>query len=174
MATEPAQAPSGDNHLQAIEQRILTQVAPEDADVLERILISGKQILYNEKTRDQIMTNLRDVDVDDESDPRRVAIAVAGVLTMINRQADKIPVEMMVPAGALLGVEMIRFLNDAEMLPSSPPFTGNMIEELLALLMQKLGMSQPGMQQPESQQSESQQPQGQPPGGIINQQGAPV
>jgi hypothetical protein len=126
---------AAEQHLQSIEQGILGQVQPEHAETLEKIVVSGRQILFDAETREQVWKGFKDID--DDSDPRKVAHGVAAILTLINRESDAIPVELMVPAGALLAVEVLKFLDEAGMLPADPAFTGNTIEELLAALMQK-------------------------------------
>ena len=128
----------GAQHLQAIEQGILGQVEPEQAETLQKIVVSGHQILYDEKTRDQTWKAFKDID--DDSDPRKVAHGVAAILTLINRESDAIPVELMIPAGVLIAVDVLKFLDEAQMLPADPAFTGNTVEELLAALMQKMNM----------------------------------
>lgn len=168
------------SHLDQIDEGILSQMEPSQAQALQAIVISGKQILYDPKTHGQVMDGLRGID--DQSDPRKVALGVAGLLTLVNKASNKtkLPVELMVPAGALLGVEVLRFLNQGGMLPESPEFTGNMIEELLAALMQKMGMGkqqqgQPGPQEMPQQgmMQDPQAPQGMPPGPPQGQPQAP-
>ncbi len=152
----PAQPqPQQDGHLEAIEQGILGQVQSPD---LEKLVLSGKQILYDPKTHEQSIENMRDLA--DDSDPRKVALGVAAILTILNRKAEKIPVELMVPAGALLCVEVARFFQEAGRLELTPEFTGNMVEEFLAVVMQKMGFG-------EEQQEQPQQPQqNEIPGGV--------
>lgn len=157
---EQAEQPA-DSHLKVIEEGIMGQIPPEASEMLSDIVLSGKQILYDPKTRNTVMDGFKEIE--DDSDPRKVAIGVAGILTLINRKSEKIPVELMIPAGALIGCEVVRFLQEAEMLQLNAAFTGNMVEELLAVLMQKMNMG------PKQSQQQPQQPQQQPneiPGGV--------
>ena len=161
------QAPAGDGHLDAIEQGIMSQIPSEQAELLDKVVVSGKQILYHPSTHSQAIENMRDIQ--DDSDPRRVALGVAAILTIVNRKATQIPVELMAPAGALLCVDVARFFQEGGKLELTPEFTGNMIEEWLAIVMQKMGFDAPQEQQePPPQEgipggvspSQRQQPQG--------------
>jgi hypothetical protein len=124
-----------------------------------KIVTAGKQILYDEKTREQVWTEIENIG--SGSDPRDVAMAVAGLLTVLKRDAKTdFADELLVPAGAILCVEVVRFLQDAEMLEANEEFVGNMIEEFLAIMMQKLQVGQaPERDEP---MQDGQQPQGQP------------
>lgn len=155
-AGAPAVIQPATDHLQAIEQGIMSQIPPEAAEALEKVVLSGRQILYDPSTHSSIMENFRDIQ--DDSDPRKVALGVSALLTMVNREAESIPVELMIPAGALLCVEVEKFLEESGMLETDPSFTGNMIEEYLAIAMQKTGMPKPGVPKPPVQ--------GEIPGGV--------
>jgi hypothetical protein len=45
----------------------------------------------------------------------------------------------MVPAGAQLMVEILKFMTEAGMAEEDPVLTGNVVKEFLAILMQKMG-----------------------------------
>lgn len=139
-----------DDPLQAIDDGINAEIPEEYQADLQKVVLSGHQILYSKETHKDVMDGIRDID--DPSDARKVALGVAGIMTIINREdGGKIPVSLMVPAGTLLTVEVIRFLRDAGMVDPTPAFIGNSVEELLAALMQKMGMGK-DKQQPQDQQ----------------------
>jgi hypothetical protein len=158
VATEPTEQAS---HLAAIAEGITSQVSPEHAEMLQKVVVSGQQLLYSKETHSQILDGIRDMD--DDTDPRKVAMGIGGLLSIINKEAEDIPVELMAPAGGVLATEVLQFLIDAGMMQESPEFTGNVIEELLAILMQKMGMK------PRSAEQQQEQPQpqgGEIPGGV--------
>jgi len=135
-------------HLDQIEQGIMSGVMPEHQASLEQIVVAGKRVLYDPKTHEQVFKEIEDIGED--SDPRNVAIGVAGLLTLLKQDVrKKFPDDVIIPAGALLTVEVMRFLADAEMLEVTPEFTGNAVEEFLAIMMQKMDL---GPQQPQQEQ----------------------
>ncbi len=137
-SVKPVQMPV-DDHLQKIEDGIMSNIPEDLQDDLERIVVSGRQVIYNKKTHKDIMNGMRDID--DPNDARKVALGVAAILTIINREAKTpIPVELMVPAGVLITVDVVRFLVETNRLDVDPSFTGNAVEDLLAALMQKMGL----------------------------------
>lgn len=142
------QAPT-DGHLQKIEDGIRAEIPAEDQDDLDKIVMSGMQLLYSPHTRKSVLESLRDVDSD--SDPQKVAIGIAGLLTIINKEAGAIPVDLYVPAGALLVVELLRFMSESGMAEEDPVLTGNVIEEFLAIVMQKMGYAVEDFIGPENQ-----------------------
>lgn len=153
----PVEQVPEDDPLQAIEDGITGQIPEAMRDDVEKVVMSGKQLLYDKKTHKHVMDGFKQID--DPNDARKVALGVAGMLTIINRETDKITVEVMIPAGVLIIVEVVRFMTDAGRFTPTPEFIGNAVEEYLAAMMQKMGMGKqkppPGPQGP---------PQGRPQG----------
>jgi len=128
-----------DDHLQTIEDRIMAEIPEDVQNDLERVVVSARQIIYDKKTHKQVFNGMRDID--EANDARKVALGVTAILTIVNRESNgKIPVELYVPAGVLVAVDVIRFMVDSGMVEDSTEFTGNVVEEWLAAAMQKMGM----------------------------------
>lgn len=144
------------DELKQIEEQITAQLRPEDAARVDKLVVAGKQLLYDPSTTDMVFEDISNIGED--SDPRNVAIGVAGLLTLMKQDAKgQFPDELIIPAGALLSIEVVRFLEESGLLDPTPGFVGNLIEEFLAASMQKLGMGGPQQAQPQQPQQVPQQ-----------------
>lgn len=148
MPTEDtADMPEGSSVLQQIDDGILAGVDPDHRAPLEKVVVGGQRLLYDQETHQKLMDNMRDIGED--SDPRNVAIAVGGIMTILKEDAQGgFPDDVLVPAGSMMVIEVIRFLEEAGMLEPTPEFIGNAIEEYLALIMQKVEFDQPQEEAP--------------------------
>ncbi len=142
------------------------QMPPQDMENFQKIVLAGMKIMYDEKTFRILKNSMMD-----RTKPLQVRLAMdsAGLMKMLDEKSGgKIPRQLIAPAGAMLLMEMGKFM--AEVGVEKP--TPDQIREATGMLMQflkQLFASAPAGAQPPTGQP-AVQPQAAP-GGLI-QQGA--
>jgi hypothetical protein len=122
-----------------IQQAIEGLILPKHAARVTGVVGRGKQILYHESTHKKIFGDISNMTVD--SDPQKLAMGVAGLLTMMRKEnGEGFPDDCLVPISALLLCDVIQFMGESGALEPTTEFIGNAFEELLAIMMQKVGV----------------------------------
>ena len=125
--------------LTKIDEAINAIVQPNQDKLVAGIVFRGKKIMYSESTHGKVFEDISKMDM--ESDPQKLAMAVAGLLTLIRTQnGDGFQDEAMVPGTCLLMVDMLQFMSESGAVEPTTEFVGNCFEELLSIMMQKVGI----------------------------------
>ena len=125
--------------LTKIDEAINAIVQPDQDKLVAGIVFRGKKIMYSESTHGKVFEDISKMDM--ESDPQKLAMAVAGLLTLIRTQnGDGFQDEAMVPGTCLLMVDMLQFMSESGAVEPTTEFVGNCFEELLSIMMQKVGI----------------------------------
>lgn len=157
--------------IEKARQGILAKInPPELRPVVEKVVASGKQVMYSEQTRNMAVEELKR-----GTDPESVGAAVAKLAAILfNQSKHTIPMPVLIPATMLLLFESLEFLEEAgtlqvneEQLAAYTQATGSAVLQMMGVTPDKLqGMvSQPAAgAAPQEQQ--------QPDGGIVAAAGA--
>lgn len=163
--------------LNKIEEAIRSLTNPEHKEVVEETVDHAKEWLYGEETHSKILADMGQMEV--KTDQQRLALGVAGLLTLMRNDAKPkgFPDLASVPIAALIMVDLIRFMAQADLLENvDAELVGNCFEELFAVMMQKLNVGPEEIQAMKDEESTlldptrpPSQPPAQPQGGLINQ-----
>lgn len=143
------------------------EMNPKDMEIFQRIVLAGMKLMFSEKTFPMLKAGLTKADV---PLPQRLAMETAGLFKMLmEKSSNKIPIQLIAPAGAMLLMEMAKFAADGGI--AKP--TQKDIAEASGLLLKMLHkMYASGQQQaPAAPQQQAPaapaQPQPMPPAGIM-------
>ena len=139
----------------------MAKVNPKLVPVVEKVVESGKKVMYAEQTRGMFLEAMKA-----GTDPESIGAAVAKLMGILQNQAKgTIPAEVLIPAATLLLFEGLAFLEDAGMATVDANFLAECTQAMGSAMLQMMGVS------PEKLQGMMQQgaPQGQPaqPAGIV-------
>lgn len=115
----------------------------KDMDIFQRVVLAGMKLMFSEKTFPMLKSGLTKVDV---PLPQRLALETAGLFKMLmEKSGNKIPIQLIAPAGAMMLMEMAKFAADGGI--AKP--TQKDIAEASGLLLKMLHkMYAGGQQQP--------------------------
>lgn len=104
----------------------------KDMDAFERVVLAGMKIMYNEKTFEIFKNGLMR---EDRPVPQRLAAEAAGLMKMLYEKSNgKMPKHIIAPAGAMLLMEMGKFMTEAGIDTVTPA----QVKEGTVLLMEAL------------------------------------
>jgi hypothetical protein len=121
------------------EEQIEAKVPPELQDAYQRIILAGDKVLYSEKTRELVISELHG-----QGDPATVVgQAVAKLYGILSTQAHgTMPVKAAIPAITSLLCEALDLAEKAKFLTVSPEILADAMHALSSGLMQLMGVDQ--------------------------------
>lgn len=140
-------------------------MANQDMQDFEKVVLAGMRIMYDQRTFEIFKRGLLRTD---RPVPQRLAAEAAGLMKMLfDKSGGKMPKQIIAPAGAMLLMEMGKFMTEAGMEAVTPA----QIKEGTVLLMKALTTMFAAGQQPAPQQPPAAQPAPAPTGGLMQAQG---
>lgn len=87
------------------------EMNPKDMEIFQRVVLAGMKLMFSEKTFAMLKTGMTKQDV---PLPQRLAMETAGLMKMLmEKSAGKIPKQLIAPIGAMLLMEMGKFMTEA-------------------------------------------------------------
>lgn len=84
------------------------EMNPKDMEIFQRVVLAGMKLMFSEKTFAMLKTGMTKQDV---PLPQRLAMETAGLMKMLmEKSAGKIPKQLIAPIGAMLLMEMGKFM----------------------------------------------------------------
>lgn len=142
LAAPQGSAPSDDGKkndvLTQAEERIRSQIRPQDMPAVQKIVLSGRKVLYGEQTNQLVMEQL-------EQPGDKATLVGRGVMLLLLRlyQESKrtLPWGPAVPAGILLICDVLDFAEQIGVLKADAKTLGKATEAFLAAFVRKLGLN---------------------------------
>lgn len=108
------------------------EMPEKDMSDFERVVLAGMKIMYNEKTFGIFKNGLMR---EDRPVPQRLAAEAAGLMKMLYEKSNNnMPKQIIAPAGAMLLMEMGKFMTEAGIATVTPA----QVKEGVTLLMKAL------------------------------------
>lgn len=115
--------------LEKVDQRLLP--------VLDKVVDSGRQVMYSDDTREIVVRELQQA-----QDPEGIGAAVAKLLAILaNQSRGTIPPKILFPAGMVLLVEALDFLEEAGAVQVTPELLAQCAQALGSAFLQSLGVT---------------------------------
>ncbi len=87
------------------------EMNPKDMEIFQRVVLAGMKLMFSEKTFAMLKSGMTKQDV---PLPQRLAMETAGLMKMLmEKSAGKIPIQLIAPIGAMLLMEMGKFMTEA-------------------------------------------------------------
>ena len=84
------------------------EMNPKDMEIFQRVVLAGMKLMFSEKTFAMLKSGMTKKDV---PLPQRLAMETAGIVKMLmEKSAGKIPKQLIAPIGAMLLMEMGKFM----------------------------------------------------------------
>lgn len=160
-----------------IEQHIMEKMPKEFQGALRRVVLAGMKILFSKETHSQIFDSIRpedEVPLEDE-----LGAGAANLMLMMFKESNNsMPLQTVVPAGAILLAKACEFISETKLAPITDETYFEAMHMFTAVMRKKFDPSLSGGQKDEPQtdqgysptadQSATQPPQPQPAGGLIS------
>lgn len=89
----------------------MMEMNPKDMEIFQRVVMAGMKLMFSEKTFAMLKSGMTKQNV---PLPQRLAMETAGIVKMLmEKSAGKIPVQLIAPIGAMLLMEMGKFMTEA-------------------------------------------------------------
>lgn len=134
--------------LEQTSAAILQRVDPRLRPVVEKLVESGKRVMYSEKTRELAMQQLAG-----GTDPENIGAGVAQLAGMLFTESNRtVPMQALAPASAVLLAEALAFLEEAGAVQVDEQFLAACTQALGASFLQLLGITPEKLQEVIGQQ----------------------
>lgn len=148
--------------LSQIRQQVTDRLPAEMLRNIDRIVIAGQRIMFDEKSNRQLLDQIDQMP--GESQPAKVANGVAAIMSIIeNNERGPLDPRSVIAASALILCDAIEFLAQIGRFEPTRESIGEATQTLMASMMQKYRMD-PNKVRAEAQQQQAQQQGGQPDG----------
>lgn len=88
------------------------EMNPKDMEIFQRVVLAGMKLMFSEKTFAMLKSGMTKQDV---PLPQRLAMETAGLMKMLmEKSAGKIPKQLIAPIGAMLLMEMGKFMAEGD------------------------------------------------------------
>lgn len=145
-----------------------------DPVAIQRIVAAGMKLLFDKETHGQLF---KGINTNDDI-PLEYELGKGGaglMLIMYKESGQSMPVEAIIPAGAILLAKACEFIDETNLAPVTDQTYGDALEMMIAELEKEFAAAEAGGAQPEGASGEAmpgaEQPGGQQPGGMLRQQG---
>lgn len=181
-APADATASSQDPAIAQIQASIRAKTPPNLRVAVQKIYVAGMKVMYSPDTHQLMLKNLQNQALDPGT---AVGKGVAALITLLFQQSKgTMPIPAVPLAAVLLVCEALDFMEKSKLAQVTPQVIDTAVQTVIAMLMQKVGLTPQKMMQIAAQarnggvpQPQQPQPQPQPPAqqsGLINtQMGAP-
>jgi hypothetical protein len=176
---EPEMEEGGDagGVLTQAKQQVEAHVPPQYKSAVERLVLAGMKVMFDENSHEIAMQSLQDIEGD--APEAKIAVGIAALMSQLtSRVKGQLPQPAIVPAAFILLIEALEFFEESGQIEATPDLLSSATQDLSGYLMQKFGMTPDKVA--EAQQvmigasAEPEQEMGGPmppeaPGGIVNQ-----
>lgn len=123
--------------LQKCVDATLQKAKPQLVPVINKVVLAGKKVMYDPKTRDMAIAELKK-----GTDPESIGSAVAKLMGLLMSQAKgTIPPEVLVPAAIVMLCEGLQFLQDAGAVQVTPDLLAQATQATGSAILQIMGVS---------------------------------
>jgi len=149
--------------IEKARQALLQKVDPRLRGVIDKVVASGKQVMYSEQSRQMAVQELKR-----GTDPESVGAAVAKLAAVLfNQSKQTTPMNVLLPATMLLLFEALEFLEEAGTLQVDAPQLAEYVQATGSAFLQMLGVTPEKLQQMIGQAAPAGPTAAPPPGGIV-------
>lgn len=91
--------------ISAMQAAIMAKVAPQDQQAMSRIVLAGTKVLYDPKTSNMLMEEIKS----NEPTDKKLAGGSAGLMALLNQESKgQIPPQVYIPAGSILLLDIAK------------------------------------------------------------------
>lgn len=146
-AAAPAAAPqtdtdgnevSNDKLIATVQTKVRESVPPQFRVAVQKIYLAGMKAMYSPDTHQLMLQQLQGNSMPDDA----VAKGVSALITILFRQSKgTMPIPAAAPAAILLVCEALDYLEQTKQVQVTPDLVSSAVQQVVALLMQKIGMT---------------------------------
>lgn len=170
---EPTDAPQkgqpGDSSsAKKITDQIMNSAPPDMRSKIERMVVAGRKIVYDQETAPMLMEQFQNMR---GSDADRLAQGTAAIMGLIAENSKgPFPADAATPAAVVLMMDIGDFMEQAGVIDFNDQMIGEAVQELSGYMLKKLGIGPEELKMAQTGQGPQQPQPTQPPGIMGGQQ----